>query len=81
MRGKTERFEMRVSKTFLRDVDEWRRKQSDLPGRAEAIRRLVNLGLGTVPAKTADSGSDQDAKGARHSARTRRPTKGSAGKV
>jgi hypothetical protein len=40
----TERFQMRVSPTFLRLIDEWRRKQSDLPSRAEAIRRLVELG-------------------------------------
>jgi hypothetical protein len=26
-------------------IDEWRRKQPDLPSRSEAIRRLVELGL------------------------------------
>lgn len=26
-------------------LDDWRRKQDDLPGRPEAIRRLVELGL------------------------------------
>jgi hypothetical protein len=26
-------------------VDDWRRKQGDLPGRPEAIRRLVEIGL------------------------------------
>jgi hypothetical protein len=26
-------------------IDEWRRSQSDLPNRSEAIRRLVQLGL------------------------------------
>jgi hypothetical protein len=26
-------------------VDEWRRKEPDLPSRPEAIRRLVRLGL------------------------------------
>jgi hypothetical protein len=36
-------FQMRVSEQFLRTVDEWRRGQSDLPPRAEAIRRLVDL--------------------------------------
>ncbi|MBP1297418.1 hypothetical protein ACVL91_009818 [Bradyrhizobium elkanii] len=25
--------------------DDWRRKQADLPGRPEAIRRLVEIGL------------------------------------
>jgi hypothetical protein len=35
---------MRVSEQFLRLVDDWRRFQVDLPSRAEAIRRLVELG-------------------------------------
>ncbi len=29
----------------LQTIDDWRRKQDDLPGRPEAIRRLVELGL------------------------------------
>ena len=41
----TERLQMRVSKDFIKIVDAWRRKQDDLPGRSEAIRRLVDLGL------------------------------------
>jgi hypothetical protein len=41
----TERFQMRVSASFLRVLDEWRRKQPDLPRRSEAVRRLVELGL------------------------------------
>jgi hypothetical protein len=36
-------FQMRVSEQFLRMVDDWRRSQIDLPSRAEAIRRLVEL--------------------------------------
>ena len=42
---KTERFEMRVPESFLKAVDEWRRKHPDLPSRSEAIRRLVEIGL------------------------------------
>lgn len=42
----SERFQMRVSPAFLRLVDDWRRKQPDLPSRAEAIRRLVERGIG-----------------------------------
>jgi hypothetical protein len=34
---------MRVSEDFLRTVDAWRRSQVDLPSRAEAIRRMVEL--------------------------------------
>ena len=41
----SERFEMRFSEDLLRQVDEWRRHQSDLPARAEAIRRLIEAGL------------------------------------
>ena len=36
-------FQMRVSEDFLRTVDDWRRRQKDLPSRAEAIRRMVEL--------------------------------------
>ena len=36
-------FQMRVSEAFLQTVDDWRRAQTDLPSRAEAIRRMVEL--------------------------------------
>jgi hypothetical protein len=36
-------FQMRVSESFLRMVDDWRRGQIDVPSRAEAIRRMVEL--------------------------------------
>jgi hypothetical protein len=36
-------FQMRVSEQFLKTVDDWRRWQTDLPSRAEAIRRLVEM--------------------------------------
>ena len=36
-------FQMRVSESFLRMVDDWRRSQTDIPSRAEAIRRMVEL--------------------------------------
>jgi hypothetical protein len=42
---KSERFEMLVDPAFLQRLDNWRRKQPDLPSRAEAIRRLVEIGL------------------------------------
>lgn len=42
---KTERFEMRAAPSWLRALDDWRRKQDDLPSRAEAIRRLVAIAL------------------------------------
>jgi metal-responsive CopG/Arc/MetJ family transcriptional regulator len=40
-----ERYELRIPTDFFKEVDAWRRKQDDLPSRAEAIRRLVELGL------------------------------------
>ena len=36
---------MRLAVPALKDIDDWRRHQDDLPGRPEAIRRLVDLGL------------------------------------
>jgi hypothetical protein len=41
----TERFQMRVAPSFLKAIDEWRRKQADLPTRSEAIRRLIATAL------------------------------------
>ncbi|MBZ5604583.1 MAG: YfbU family protein [Acidobacteriia bacterium] len=41
----TERFEMRLSASVLEQVDAWRGRQSDIPSRAEAIRRLIEVGL------------------------------------
>lgn len=36
---------MRWQESVLAEIDDWRRQQPDLPSRAEAIRRLVELGL------------------------------------
>jgi hypothetical protein len=36
---------VRVQPDMAKQLDDWRRKQDDLPGRPEAIRRLVDLGL------------------------------------
>jgi hypothetical protein len=41
---------VRIAVDGLREIDDWRRQQEDLPGRPEAIRRLVELGL----SKTSD---------------------------
>ncbi|MDA9482965.1 hypothetical protein XI07_13190 [Bradyrhizobium sp. CCBAU 11445] len=38
---------VRLNDVALKMLDDWRRKQEDLPGRPEAIRRLVDLGLGS----------------------------------
>jgi hypothetical protein len=36
---------VRVQPNMAKLLDDWRCKQEDLPGRPEAIRRLVELGL------------------------------------
>ena len=36
---------VRLQPPGIEAVDNWRRKQADIPGRPEAIRRLVELGL------------------------------------
>jgi hypothetical protein len=36
---------VRLQAEPLKRLDDWRRKQLDVPGRAEAIRRLMELGL------------------------------------
>lgn len=38
---KTERFEMRMSKADLANLDKLRKDETDLPQRAEMIRRLI----------------------------------------
>lgn len=57
MRETGERHSTRVHlDDDARIIDDWRRRQSDLPARAEAIRRLIQLGLmakTALPKKTA----------------------------
>jgi hypothetical protein len=43
------RFQMRVSPNFLKVIDDWRRKQPDIPSRNEAIMRLVERSLASEP--------------------------------
>ena len=45
--AKTERFELRLDRGILDDVDAWRGRQADVPSRAEAVRRLIEAGLVT----------------------------------
>jgi hypothetical protein len=40
---------MRWPDSTLSAIDDWRRLQADLPTRAAAIRRLVDLGLSAAP--------------------------------
>ena len=45
---KSERFEMRLDREIVQQVDEWRHEQPDRPSRAEAVRRLVATGLAVL---------------------------------
>jgi uncharacterized protein YfbU (UPF0304 family) len=45
MEAKSERFEMRLDQGMMLRVDDWRVQQPDVPSRAEAFRRLINMGL------------------------------------
>jgi metal-responsive CopG/Arc/MetJ family transcriptional regulator len=42
---KDQRIPVMMSSDEVAAIDEWRRKNADLPSRSEAIRRLVELGL------------------------------------
>jgi hypothetical protein len=53
-------FQMRVSDEFLAKLDAWRRAQPDLPGRAEAVRRLAEAGLAKLRAKAPKPGVSVD---------------------
>lgn len=39
------RLQIVASDKIVAAIDEWRREQSDLPSRSEAIRRLVEIAL------------------------------------
>lgn len=41
----SEAVNVRMTSDALKSLDDWRRSQADLPGRPEAIRRLVEIGL------------------------------------
>lgn len=45
MGSKMERFEMRVDEELLQRVDAWAATQLNRPNRAEAVRRLIDVGL------------------------------------
>lgn len=34
-----------MPQSMILDIDDWRRRQPDVPNRSEAIRRLVEIGL------------------------------------
>lgn len=40
-----QRVHVHMDDEILKDIDDWRRGQEDLPPRAEAVRRLVHRGV------------------------------------
>ena len=52
---------MRVSEEFLRMVDDWRRRQKDLPSRAEAIGEWLNQpqSYGQLQSGTVEEAAEQ----------------------
>ena len=58
---------LRASAELRRSIEDWAAKQDDQPGRSEAIRRLVELGL-TVKPKARSRGGEQQKERAREMA-------------
>lgn len=48
---------VRIQPEMAANLDNWRRKQDDLPGRPEAIRRLIEIGLNAETTTAADTAS------------------------
>jgi hypothetical protein len=55
-------FQMRVRQSFTDRIDDWRRGQKDLPSQAEAIRRLVEIGLTARPSSQGDAPAKRRSK-------------------
>jgi hypothetical protein len=49
MSKKPIRFELRLTDEGWSRIDEWRRRQPDLPNRTEAVRRLIEIALDAEP--------------------------------
>lgn len=47
-------LQMRVSEEFVRQVDDWRRHQEDIPTRGEAVRRLLLIAFDVEKKKRKD---------------------------
>lgn len=48
-------FQMRVTEAWLVQIDDWRRMQKDIPSRAEAIRRLVEIAISSEKSEKAST--------------------------
>lgn len=47
--SETRRLQIPAPDSLIAKVDAWRREQPDLPSRADAFRRLVEIGLSAKP--------------------------------
>lgn len=57
---KTERFEMRLDEVMANRIDLWKDSQRDQPSRAEAVRRLLDIGLSVAnPGEVSLSNSEK----------------------
>jgi metal-responsive CopG/Arc/MetJ family transcriptional regulator len=54
MERKSIRFEVRLPPDLGDEIDDWRRKQKDIPSRAEAARRLIECGIEAEKQKPAN---------------------------
>ena len=46
---KTKRLQLVMSESDLSLLDEWRRRQNDLPNRSEAVRRMIGILASEAP--------------------------------
>jgi len=51
--GRGAQVQVRLQPILLQQIDLWRGNRSDAPGRPEAVRRLIQLGLAAHPARRA----------------------------
>jgi len=54
-----ERITIPMKRRLARAIDDWRRQQDDLPGRAEAVRRLLEQALGISSDDDQEDGSPE----------------------
>lgn len=50
--GRTERMELRVEEDLLRRIDDWMERTGKASSRSDALRQLVDIGLGAVTGQT-----------------------------
>jgi hypothetical protein len=51
-----QRLQLVISKRQIAALDDWRRGQTDIPSRSEAIRRLIDAGLTAASAPSTSGG-------------------------